>query len=88
MSEIRTGIAVGRKTHQLPFIADWNKPELLRELRVKKAQRVGPRNRKHVIEPAAVAIRDGACFPGAAAVHHNDGSIVESGIRISADGMG
>src|SRR5258708_39848066 len=32
-----------------------------------------------------MAVPDGARFPGATPVHHNDGGIVESGIRIRAD---
>jgi len=70
--QIHAWISVRRQAHDFPFVAVGHEAEILRELRVEKSKRIGPRNREHMIEASSVAVPDGARFPGATSVHHDD----------------
>src|SRR5882672_5572771 len=85
--QIDPWISVRRESHYLPFIAIGNKSEILCKLGIKQPERIWPRNCKHVIEMAVVAIPDRAGFPGAAPVHHHDRGLVQTRVGIRADGM-
>ena len=73
LAKIDARPAVGRQSHDLPFVAVSLETEVIGELRVEKAKRVGPGNRQDMVEMAAVAIPDGSSFPGAPAIHDYDG---------------
>ena len=40
-----------------------------------------------MLEPAAATVPKRSSFPGSASIKHENGSIIESGKRIAADGM-
>ena len=87
ISEADAGLAVRREPHHFPLVAIRSEAQILRELRVKQAERIGPGNRKDVLEAATASVPQRRGFPGAAAVDHQNGCVVESREGVSADGV-
>ncbi len=87
-AEVDSRLAVGREAHDFPFVAIRSEAEIMRELRVEKAERIGPRNRPDMFETAVASAPERSGFPSAASIEDQDGSIIESRKSISADGMG
>ena len=81
-------LAVRREAHDFPFVAVRSEAEIVRELRVEKAERIGPRDRPDMFEAAIAATPERGGFPGAASIEDEDCGIVETGKSICADGVG
>src|SRR5271165_1109294 len=87
-AQINSRLAVRRKSHDFPFVAIRDEAKESCELRVEQSERIGPIQCKNVIQTSRLAAPDRSSLPSAAAVHNNHCCIVESRVRIRADGMG
>ena len=85
--EVDPRLAVGGEAHDLPLVGVGLEAEMLRHLGVEEPQRVGPGNRRQVLDPPAAAGPEGGRLPGAAAVQHQDGGVVEPRVGVRADGV-
>ena len=88
IAQVDSGLAVGREAHDLPFVAVRSEAEVVGELRVKKAERIGPRNGPEMFEAAIAAAPERGGFPGAASIEDEDGGVIEPREGVSADGVG
>ena len=78
IAQIDSRLAVRREAHDFPFVAVRSEAEIVRELRVEKAERIGPRNRPDMFEAAIAAAPERGGFPGAASIEDEDGGIIEA----------
>ena len=88
IAQIDSRLAVRREAHHFPFVAVRSEAEIVRELRVEKAERIRPGNGPDVFEAAVVAAPERSGFPRAAPIENENGGIVESRKRVGADGVG
>jgi hypothetical protein len=76
--QINSGLAIRGEAHHSPFVAVGLEAEILRELRVEKAERIRPRDRPEVFERSVPAAPERGSLPRAAPVENENGGILES----------
>ncbi len=88
IAQIDSRFAVRCEAHDFPFVAVRSETEIVRKLRVKKAERIGPGNGPDVFEASIAAAPERGGFPRAASIENEDGGIIEARKRVGADGVG
>ena len=87
-AEIHAGFTVGSEAHDFPLVGVGSEAEEFGEAGIEEAEGIGPVDGLEMLDAAFAAAPDGGGFPGAAAVHDDDGGIVKAGVGIGADGVG
>src|SRR5690348_1260040 len=83
--QINARLAVWCEPHNLPFVGVRLKAQIVRECRIKKAERIRPGDRPYVFEMATPPAPKGSRFPCTASIQNEHGSVIKAGIRICAD---